>query len=165
MAMDDVDQVSTADNPRKRLLLSAVAMVLPVVALVGAAAWFVRSHVLPPTVSIDTMQPRAAEEPAAMPAAQTVAAPETTGIAAPTAPNPPEPTVRYTNNSADIWAAVPIPGPPRSIQRLDPEPDALASDPPAGPVPLPPPRPQSSTSSNIANSAVPLPRPRPVSSN
>ena len=50
----DVDEMTAAERPRKRILVSAVAVLLPVVALVGAAAWFVRSYVLPPTVSFES---------------------------------------------------------------------------------------------------------------
>ena len=50
----DVDEMTAAERPRKRILVAAVAVLLPVVALVGAAAWFVRSYVLPPTISFET---------------------------------------------------------------------------------------------------------------
>jgi hypothetical protein len=163
----DADQMTAADRPRQRLLISAAAVLLPVIALVGAAAWFVRSYVLPPTVSIESIEPRALldrhAEPVAQPALQSPPAPETTGTAAAVTPSPPEPAVRYTNNTADIWAAVPIPGLPRSMERPAPEPEA--SEPLTGPVPLPPRRPSFTASRSVSSGDVPLPRPRPVSSN
>ena len=150
----DVDEMSTTERPRKRILVSAVAVLLPVVALVGAAAWFVRSYVLPPTVSFES---KAIASAVATPAAE----PETTGASPPpAAPNSPEPAVRYSSNSAEVWAAVPIPGPPRSMQRMALEPDLAVSEQIAAAVPLPPRRPQQSVNNN--NEPVPLPRPRPT---
>ncbi len=148
----DVDEMTAAERPRKRILVAAVAVLLPVVALVGAAAWFVRSYVLPPTISFETKA-----------IASAVAGdPQTTGSspATPAAPSSPEPAIRYSSNSAEVWASVPIPGPPRLMQRLAPEPEAVVSEPVSGPVPLPTRRPQSSTS--YVSSRVPLPRPRPA---
>ena len=152
----DTDEMTAAERPRKRILVSALAVLLPVVALVGAAAWFVRSYVLPPTISFES---KAIASAVATPAAVD---PETTGSspAPPVAPISPEPAVRYSSNSAEVWASVPIPGPPRSMQRVAPEPEAVVSEPVSGPVPLPTRRPQSSTS--YVSSRVPLPRPRPA---
>jgi hypothetical protein len=150
----DADEMTAAERPRKRILVSAVAVLLPVVALVGAAAWFVRSYVLPPTVSFES---KAIASAVASPAAE----PETTGASPPPAvPNSPEPAVRYSSNSAEVWAAVPIPGPPRTMQRLAGEPAAVTSEPVSAAVPLPPRRPQQSV--NDTNGPVPLPRPRPT---
>ena len=149
---DDVDAMTDIERPRRRLLVSAVAVLLPVIALVGAAAWFVRSYVLPPTISFE---PTAMTPAVATPAAE----PETIGASPP--PAAPAPTVRYSSNSAEVWAAVPIPGPPRTMQRLAPEPEVAVSEQIA--VPLPPPRPQQSV--NNTNGSVPLPRPRPLASN
>ena len=150
----DADEMTAAERPRKRILVSAVAVLLPAVALVGAAAWFVRSYVLPPTVSFES---KAIVSAVATPAAE----PETTGAAPPpAAPNSPEPAVRYSSNSAEVWAAVPIPGPPRTMQRLAGEPAAVTSEPVSAAVPLPPRRPRASETD--ANGAVPLPRRRPT---
>lgn len=146
----DVDAMTAAERPRKRILVSAVAVLLPVVALVGAAAWFVRSYVLPPTVSFESAAIASAAEP------------ETTGTTG-TSPPAAAPAVRYSSSSAEIWASVPIPGPPRSTQRLAPEPEVAVSEQIAAAVPLPPRRPQQSV--NNANGAVPLPQPRPLAPN
>ncbi len=151
----DVDAMTAAERPRKRILVSAVAVLLPVVALVGAAAWFVRSYVLPPTVSFESA---AIASAVATPAAE----PETTGTTG-TSPPAAAPAVRYSSSSAEIWASVPIPGPPRSTQRLAPEPEVAVSEQIAAAVPLPPRRPQQSV--NNANGAVPLPQPRPLAPN
>jgi hypothetical protein len=149
----DTDEMTAAERPRKQILVSALVMLLPVVALVSAAAWFVRSYVLPPTISF--------ESKAIALAVATPVDPETIGSspAPPAAPISPEPAVRYSSNSAEVWASVPIPGPPRLMQRVAPEPEAAVSE-PSGPMPLPPRRPQSSTS--YVSSGVPLPRPRPA---
>jgi hypothetical protein len=144
---------ATDERPRRRLLVKVVAVLLPVVALAGASVWFIRSYVLPPMITI---------EPLAMASADaSEIAPETTGAAPPAAaPNGLEPAVRYTTNSAEIWASVPLPGQPRQVQRLAPEPGATASEPRNGPVPLPPRRPRISGAE--LDGSVPLPRPRPA---
>ena len=146
-----VDDMTAAERPRRRLLMSAVAVLLPVLGLVGAAAWFVRSYVLPPTIAIE---PRAA---VATPAVE----PETTGAAPPAAASPwSEPTVRYSSNSAEVWASVPVPGPSRPVQRLAPEPAAAIGEAFPAAVPLPPRRPPLAAA-EFDLPAVPLPRPRP----
>jgi hypothetical protein len=141
----NVDDMTAADRPRKRLLIAIAAVLLPVIVLVGSAAWFVRSYVWPPTVKI-----------AAQATASAIAAPaglETTGAPPPAS----EPTARYTSSSAEVWASVPIPGPPRSMQRNAPAPEATFSEPPNGAVPSQ----QQRRRSTEATVAVPLPRPRP----
>ncbi len=146
---DDAD----VERPRRRLLVSVVAVLLPVLMLAGASVWFIRSYVLPPMITIEPLAVSSAD-------ANTLA-PETTGASPPpAASNVPEPAVRYTTNSAEIWASVPLPGPPRQVQRLAPEPAATASEPRNGPVPLPPRRPR--ISDTDLNGSVPLPRPRPA---
>jgi hypothetical protein len=144
---DDAD----AERPRRRLLVSVVAVLVPVLVLAGASAWFIRSYVLPPMI---TIEPLAVSSADANPLT-----PETTGASPAAAPNSPEPVVRYTTNSAEIWAAVPLPGPPRQPQRLAPEPAATASE-FNGSVPLPPRRPRFSDTD--IDGSVPLPRPRPA---
>ena len=139
-------------RPRRRLW-TILAVVLPIIVLVGAAGWFVRAYVMPPSIGFD----RGA-------IASTVGAPgvepETIGRAQQqtSAPNIPAPTVRYSTDSAQVWASVPLPGPPR----VAPQPAIIAPEPLNGSVPLPPRRPRISTSTaEFDLPAVPLPRPRP----
>jgi len=140
----NVDDMTAADQPRKRLLIAVAAVLLPVIVLVGSAAWFIRAYVWPPKI-------------AAQATATAIAAPaslETTG--APPAAS--DPTVRYTSNSAEVWASVQILGPPRSMQRTAPEPQATVSEPPNDVVPSQ----QQRRRTTDATVAVPLPRPRPA---
>jgi hypothetical protein len=145
---DDAD----VERPRRRLLVSVVAVLVPVLVLAGASAWFIRSYVLPPMI---TIEPLAVSSADANPLT-----PETTGASPPAAAlNWPKPAVRYTTSSTEIWAAVPLPSPPRQTRRLAPEPAATASE-FNGPVPLPPRRPR--ISDTDIDGSVPLPRPRPA---
>jgi hypothetical protein len=139
-------------RPRRRLW-AILAVVFPIIVLAGAAGWFVRAYVMSPTIGFE----RSAN-------ASTVATPaiesETTGRARPqaSAPNAPAPTVRYSTDSAQVWASVPLPGPPRVAA----QPAISTPEPMNGSVPLPPRRPRISTSTaEFDLPAVPLPRPRP----
>ena len=157
----NVDDMTGVERPRTRRLVSVVAVLVPVIVLAGASAWFIRAYVMPPMISIPepAMASLAGTPPAQEAAPVTVAASEpaeTTGTAAP----PPEPAFRYTTDSAAIWAAVPLPSPPKSGWNAPMEPSAAAGEPVAGLVPLPPPRPRISVAANA--SPVPLPRPRPA---
>jgi len=145
---DDAD----VEQPRRRLFVSVFAVLVPVFVLAGASVWFIRSYVLPPMITIEPLAVASADA--------SLIESETTGaspLAA--APSVPEPAARYTTNSAEIWAAVPLPGPPRPMQRLAPEP-AVTSEPRNGPIPLPPRRPR--ISDIDLDNSVPLPRPRPA---
>jgi hypothetical protein len=156
----NVDDMTAANPPRKRWLLTAIALIVPLVLIVGAAAWFVRTFVMPPSIAIAPL----AFSPAVAPAVPTPpalpAGSETTGAATPAPPPPHQPQIRYTTNSAEVWAAVPLPSIPRTIEP-PPEPELTTSsiEPTDGPVPLPPRRPNLSDQ-DIARS-VPIPRPRP----
>jgi hypothetical protein len=157
----DVDDMTGAERPRRRLLVSVVAVLLPVVVLAGASAWFIRSYVLPPMITIEPIVAASAD---AMPKdpPQPAIPPETTGASpAAAAVGWSAPTVRYTTNSAEIWAAVPLPGPPRQVQSPAAAPVVASIEPSAAPVPLPPRRPRLSTA-DFDLPAVPLPRPRPA---
>ena len=144
----------TATNRPRKFLMSTAAVLVPLIALVGASFWFVRTYVLPPTV---TITPPAAAFAVATPAVTTPES-ETTGSSASSeAPvQPSQPTVRYTTDSAEVWAAVPLPGPPRVTA---PEPQA-AAEPVKSPVPLPPRRPR--LTDNDTGRTTPVPRPRPT---
>ena len=139
-------------RPRRRLW-AILAAVLPIIVLVGAAGWFVRAYVMPPSIGFD----RGA---IASTVATPMVEPETIGRAqqqASAAP-PPAPTVRYSTDSAEVWASVPLPGTPRVAA----QPVISAPEPVNGSVPLPPRRPRISTSTaEFDLPAVPLPRPRP----
>ena len=162
----DIDDMTGVERPRTRRLVSVVAVVVPVIVLAGASAWFIRAYVMPPMIKIPEaamaapQDASAAGPPDAPTAFATAAAePETTGTSPPAAPEPAAPAVRYTTDTAAIWASVPLPGPPRSGWNSPAEPAAVTGAPIAGPVPLPPQRPRISAAANPR--AVPLPRPRP----
>ena len=154
----NVDDMTGAERPRTRRLVSIFAVLVPVIVLAGASAWFIRAYVMPPMINIAAVV--ASADATAKDEPQSAASPETTGTAG--APTPPEPAVRYTNDTAAIWASVPLPGPPRQVQSFAAvEPEVAAGEAIAGPIPLPPPRPRVSTA--IVSGGVPLPRPRPAS--
>lgn len=148
----NADDATDLERPRRRLLVSVFAVLVPVLVLAGASVWFIRTYVLPPMITIEPLAVASADANPVVP--------ETTGASPQAAaPSFPEPAVRYTTNSAEIWAAVPLPGPPRPFQRLAPEP-AATSEPRNGPIPLPPRRPR--ISDTDLDNSVPLPRPRPA---
>lgn len=172
LTVDDV--TADAERPRSRLrsrLIAVMAVLLPIVVLVGAAAWFIRSYILPPTVSIAEPSLILPAEASPAPAQPRPAAPmETTGSgrSPPTrssaAPNWP-PAVRPAQATlTSIWDAVPLPGPSRQVQQFAPE-SQPSLEPAAVAVPLPPPRPQISAANINVGDPVPLPRPRTRASN
>ena len=141
-------------RPRLRRLLSTVALILPVLLFIGAAAWFFRTHIAPPTVAI---QPMVLASLGSMPA-----------------PEPPRPEPRPAAlSAAELPRAEPhfgrlmmlslsVAPPFGASQTTAPltEIFAAARDPIAGPIPLPPPRPR--ISSAVVRETVPVPRPRPA---
>ena len=142
------DDFTSVERPRTRRLLSVVAVIVPVAVFVGAAAWFIRVYIAPPTIAIS--------EPIVLAALDTVQVME-----------PALPTPIAETNDASNPASEPLlpmvatlvfapfaaaPEPPNAI--LD-----AAEEPITGPVPLPQPRPRISTAAIRA--PVPLPRPRP----
>jgi hypothetical protein len=148
------------ERPRRRRTVAVVAVVAPIVVLAGAAVWFIRAYILPPMVAIsEPLVVSSVDAALARTEPQSASAPETTG----TSLQPTAPAVRYSTNSAEIWASVPLPGPPRQMQSFAAAP-AVASDPPRDSVPLPPRKPRISTA-EFDLPAVPLPRPRPPMSN
>ena len=132
-------------RPRLRRLLSAVALILPVLLFIGAAAWFFRTHIAPPTVAI---QPMVLASLGSMPAPEPPRS-ETPSAAA-SAPEQPRPEPHFGRL---MMLSLSVAPPFAEIF-------AAARDPIAGPVPLPPPRPR--ISSAIVREAVPVPRPRPA---
>jgi hypothetical protein len=165
-----VDDMTGVERPRRRRAVAVLAVIVPIVVLAGAAAWFVRAYIMPPMVAIsEPLAVSSVESALARTEPQPRPAPanETTGASfSPTAANSPLPAVRYSTNSAEVWASVPLPGPPRQIQSFAAAPaSAVApSDPVTAAVPLPPRKPRISTA-EFDLPAVPLPRPRPLSSN
>jgi hypothetical protein len=161
----NVDDITGAKRPRKRLMGRVLAVVLPVLAIAAGAGWFVRTYVIPPSAAIFSGEPPPSSAAAAPNVPQQTS--ETTGSAQPLAqsPWPQQPAVRYSSNSTEVWASVPLPGPPRIPPREpEPGPPAPASAPAApfeGPVPLPPRRPRISAAN--LDGEVPLPRPRSAS--
>jgi hypothetical protein len=156
------------ERPRRRRVVAVLAVIVPIVVLAGAAAWFIRAYIMPPMVAISEPLVVSSVEAALArtePQPRPAPANETTGASfTPAAGNSPVPAVRYSTNSAEVWASVPLPGPPRQLQSFSATPVVAASDPATGPVPLPPRKPRISTA-EFDLPAVPLPRPRPFSSN
>jgi hypothetical protein len=165
------DDMAGAERQRSRRWVSVIAVLVPIVGLAGAATWFIRTYVMPPMIAIAEPQAVASADPTSTKPAPSVAAPvsETIGGSTPPAgPNGPvEPVVRYSTNSAEVWASVPLPGPPRpprEMQSVAAAPAVTASEPVIAAVPLPPRRPRINTA-EFDLPAVPLPRPRPLASN
>lgn len=162
-----------------RRWVSIVAVIVPVIAFVGLAAWFIRAYVAPPTIAIpnpmvlaaapsappsparveaqapapEPPQPAAAEPAASAPTAETTAPPPTNlPMFATLAAAPPtldNAPVAFADPAQDRSSAMPA------------EPSALeASEPIAGPVPVPRPKPRVSVA--VVTGPVPLPRPRPA---
>ena len=170
----NADDMTGAERPRSRRLVSVLAVLVPVVVLAGGAAWFVRSYVMPPMAAISaplTMSLAAVTRPEAPTRLPAEPAPETTGRVAPAAapvwPEPPRaaaPSSAATRSAASVWDSVPLPGPPRQALTPSPQVQSFAPDPAAEAttvaVPLPLPRPRLSVAR--ADGAVPLPRPRPT---
>jgi hypothetical protein len=159
----DIDAMTGVGPPRNRRLWAVVAIVLPVVAIGGGAAWFIRTYIAPPMVSIaEPTQLAAYEAPASTPVEPTAAL-EPVREATPE-PSRPPPMISGLNTPS-IWPSV-SPAQPTAPAYASAEPmfnppggTSDASEPIAGPIPLPPPRPR--ISSAIARGNVPLPRPRP----
>jgi hypothetical protein len=156
------DDMASAERPRSRRWVSVLAVLAPIVVLAGASAWFIRVYVMPPMIAIAEPQVVASADATPAISAPPPAAPAPETIGASTSPAaaswPTEPAVRYSTNSAEVWASVPLPGPPRQVQSPAP---AVAADPIVASVPLPPQRPRVSTA-EFDLPAVPLPRPRPT---
>jgi hypothetical protein len=163
-----VDDMTGVERPRRRRAIAVIALLMPIVVLAGGAAWFIRAYIMPPMVAVSEPLAVSSVEAALArtePQPRAAAATETTGTSfPPTASNSATPAVRYSTNSAEVWASVPLPGPPRQMQSFAATPVVAAADPVTDPVPLPPRKPRISTS-EFDLPAVPLPRPRPLSSN
>jgi DNA polymerase-3 subunit gamma/tau len=79
----EIDGAINLDKVRPRRVVPVVAMILPMVVVIGGAAWFVRAYVAPPMVSIPAPSMLASWEPTQPPAqGNATAAPE------PVAPEP-----------------------------------------------------------------------------
>lgn len=157
------------EQPPRRRWVSVVAVIVPVVVFVGAAAWFIRAFVAPPMVAVPAQRALAEASPPAQKevAAPAPAAPQPAAAAKPAAADPaarnPDPTrtlpifpsLAYLPRSLSVDATSTAPGAPQTAPAAASE----AREPFAGPVPLPQPRPRVSVA--LAEVAVPLPRPRP----
>jgi hypothetical protein len=183
----DADDRTGTKRPYARRLAILVAILVPVLALAGGAAWFVRSYVMPRSVAIAEPGPAAAPSSVATapqgqpaPAAETTGRTSTASGAAPSRPAqttpaqttpaqsspwPAAPTANWPAappaRPASVWDSVPLPGPPRPIDNM-----ALAPTEPmqgaAELVQVPLPRARTTSSPPQATVAVPLPRPRPA---
>ena len=173
-----------------RRWVAIIAVVIPVAALVLASAWFIRAFVAPPTVAISSPLIFAAAPPVAPPEeASPVAVKQSrlpprpvAAVAASPSPEPPAPVKAtpepVTGVSAlPMFATIAIVPPslasaprafadpareaaPEPVPMAEPAVEPEASEPIAGPVPLPRAKPHGPVA--ILASAIPLPRPRPV---
>ena len=131
----EIDGAIDLDRLRVRRIVPIVAMILPMVAVIGGAAWFVRAYVAPPMVSIPAPSMLASWEPPPTAAREPIVAREP--VAPPTADPPPD----LTSNLPPTWA-VPMlaslafvpPSFPNS-DRVSPPPKA--AEPQAAPPKLP----------------------------
>ena len=163
----DIDAMTGVRPPRRRRLWAVVAIVLPVVVIGGGAAWFIRTYIAPPMVSIAEPTQLASYEPPASTPVEPAPAVEPTSQPAqqPTQELPrSQPMVSGFNNTS-IWPSV-SPAQQAAPVYASVEPmfnppggSTDASEPIAGPIPMPPPRPR--ISSAVVRGNVPLPRPRP----
>lgn len=182
------DDLVAVERTRIRKSVTVAAIVLPVLIVAGLAAWFLRSHVLPPMVvipgamelaSVASNPPIAATPPArerpTLPAAHGSRPISETVGAAPTA-DPAPPDARTAEAPAalpatPLFASLALAPPAASLGRapaayaepgrdVAPEPAIEAGPSLAEPVPLPPRRPLVSVA--LVSGAVPLPRPRPA---
>jgi hypothetical protein len=83
----EIDGAINLDRLRIRRLVPIVAMIVPMVAVIGGAAWFVRAYVAPPMVSIPAPSTLASWEPPQTTARQSIVVREP--VAPPTADPPP----------------------------------------------------------------------------
>ena len=131
------DGISALQRPRRRRLFSVIAVIIPFVALLGAVALFIHTHVMPLTAAIPESIVLAAANGSSPPAQLQ---PETTGA-----------SVRIDQSLRDIGVVM-LPMMGTLAFAPMPQPATVT-------VPLPPPRPL--LGNGGANGEVPLPRPRP----
>jgi hypothetical protein len=174
------------DRRPARRWVSALAVVIPVVACVAGVSWFVRAFISPPTISIPGPLVLSSIAPAPLPAPPTraeqpAAKPESFWPAVVMPPTPTGPSAApYAQQTAALGAASPtsgaFPPAPQSTRvaattaftdpaRDNPMPAASAAEasamPITGRIPLPRPRPPVTTIAAAAH-AVPTPRTRPA---
>jgi hypothetical protein len=131
------DGISALQRPRRRRLLSVIAVIIPFAALVGAVALFLHTHVMPLTVAVPQSMVLAAANGSSPPARPQ---PETTGA-----------SVRIDQSLRDIGVVM--------LPMVGTLAFAPLSQPATVSVPMPPPRPR--VADGGGNGVVPLPRPRP----
>lgn len=167
------------ERPPTRRWVSIIAVVIPVVAVVAVATWFIRAYVAPPTVAIPspmqlasaptTFTPGRIEGPAPAPEPQpAAAAPEPPAASAPSA-EAPAPAASLPMFATLSVAPPALPGAPTAFAdpAQDPPPATAAAapdmlenaEPIAGPIPLPRSKPHLSLA--LVTGTVPLPRPKP----
>jgi hypothetical protein len=181
----EIDGAINLDRLRTRRVVPIVAMILPMVAVIGGATWFVRAYVAPPMVSIPAPSTLASWEPpqptaqqGARVAPEQVAPPAATPLSPGPSPSlPPSPTP----SSPPTWA-VPMMASlafvPPSFPSSDPadpppattKPQAASPKPPKLAISVPEQMPDRELDSRPEVTAVlgpgaifivPLPRPRP----
>ncbi len=158
MAMETDYGTDLAPSRRGRLV-PIIAVIVPIVIFVGAAAWFIRAYVAPPMVNIGEPPLLASVEarfaPAPTPSPEASAAVQAASVR----PSPMVASLSFVPPSrAPAWPSVEQ----QPTQAFAPQPDApvAAGEPIAGPIPLPQPRPRFSLA--VVRGPAPLPRPRPV---
>jgi hypothetical protein len=156
----DVDAMTGVGRPRSRWVWAVAAIVLPVVVIGGGAAWFINTYyIAPPMVSILEPPQLASYEPPLWSLIELAPGVES---GSKTTPAPPRPLMSGINTS--IWPSVSsAPSSASAYASVEPAfnpPGGTgeASEPIAGPIPLPPPRPRISSALQRGN--VPVSRPR-----
>ena len=173
------------DRRPARRWVSALAVVMPVVACVAGVTWFVRTFIQPPTISIPGPLILASTAPAPLPAPPSRAEPAAAraesvwpAIIAPPTPTSPQAS-QYPQQAAAPTTGSPFPSAPQTTRvattaftdpaRDNPAPAATpaaeaAAMPIAGRIPLPRPRPPVTAlaAATAAPHAVPTPRTRPA---
>jgi hypothetical protein len=175
------------DRRPARRWVSALAVVIPVVACVAGVTWFVRAFISPPTISIPGPLVLASTAPVPLPAPPSRAEPAAARAESvwPAVVAPPTPTSPYGSpyaQQATLGSATTtngaFPPAPQSTRvaattaftdpaRDNPAPAATPSVeapamPIAGRIPLPRPRPQVAVAAAAGPHAVPTPRARPA---
>jgi hypothetical protein len=145
----DVDGLTAAEPKRIRRVLLVVAAIIPLAAFVAGFAWFMRTYVVPPTLTAETVL-ASADPPMASPKSATK-----TEIKA-TEPQQPQVTVELKPAPEQPGAFPPPPRPAASAFASPPQPDSVF------PTPLAPPVSADTPSTRSVAAATPAPEPQPA---
>jgi hypothetical protein len=165
------------ERAHTRRWVSIVAVIIPVVAVVLLATWFVRVYVIPPTISFPSLTMMAEAPPAPVAPAREIEQPM---AMAETSGQPPASERRPSAAMMPMFATLALAPPSLGSAPpayADPAQDSAlaapsimvaesaaleAAEPIAGPIPLPRAKPHGPLA--MLSSAIPLPRPRPTES-